>query len=303
MPAPLPSDLSAFDWPAAPGWAGGGAGKGGGDDATAEEAAFRAGAALAHLHMVMARPDLPLALWRDRLALGAATANAGISGRREGLPDLRDALHLARPGDRPGPAGEIYRAWRRAVTRPLTLRALAPGLPGLPGAASDVVAPGLMRSGPPVARAAGMLETVLTEAPRAETAALILADAALARALGWDRIVPLLATELAPRDLRRDGEELRHACHRAVALAAARAAGLAQELTRGAARLRAVAPKLRARRAGEAVALFLTHDALAPAALRPMMSDRAARRLCDRLVSLGALRELTGRDSFRLYGL
>jgi hypothetical protein len=33
------------------------------------------------------------------------------------------------------------------------------------------------------------------------------------------------------------------------------------------------------------------------------MSDRAARRLCDRLVALGALRELTGRDSFRLYGV
>jgi len=33
------------------------------------------------------------------------------------------------------------------------------------------------------------------------------------------------------------------------------------------------------------------------------MSDRAARRLCDRSVDLGVVRELTGRDTFRLYGV
>jgi hypothetical protein len=77
---------------------------------------------------------------------------------------------------------------------------------------------------------------------------------------------------------------------------------LAADLARRAARLQAVAPKLRAKPAGRAVDLFLSRDALAPGGLS-FMSDRAARRLCDRLVDLGALRELTGRDTFRLYGL
>jgi hypothetical protein len=63
-----------------------------------------------------------------------------------------------------------------------------------------------------------------------------------------------------------------------------------------------VAPKLRAKGATRAVDLFLSRDALAPSAL-DFMSDRAARRLCDRLVSQGAIRELTGRDTFRLYGV
>jgi hypothetical protein len=59
------------------------------------------------------------------------------------------------------------------------------------------------------------------------------------------------------------------------------------------------------------VALFLSEDAVAPGAmLSPRirgtsvrMTDHAARRFCDRLVVLGLARELTGRATFRLYGL
>ncbi len=73
------------------------------------------------------------------------------------------------------------------------------------------------------------------------------------------------------------------------------------DLARRAAHLKSVAPKLRAKGAEAAVAMFLTQDAVAPAALP--LPDRSARRLCDRLVDLGAVRELTGRDTFRLYGI
>ena len=85
------------------------------------------------------------------------------------------------------------------------------------------------------------------------------------------------------------------ACGQAVTLAA--------DLTGRAARLRAVVPQLRAKGAGRVVDLFLAHDALAPGALTALLSDRAARRLCDRLVELNVVRELTGRDKFRLYGV
>ena len=96
---------------------------------------------------------------------------------------------------------------------------------------------------------------------------------------------------------------MRLACHLAVVAGAGQAVPLAADLARRAVRLQAVVPQLRAKAAGRAVDLFLTRDALAPGALFGFMSDRAARRLCDRLVDLGAVRELTGRDSFRLYGV
>ena len=146
-----------------------------------------------------------------------------------------------------------------------------------------------------------MLEAVLNEAPQAEAPALILADATMAQSLGWDYVVPLLAGGLKRADLRKRGDDLRLACHRAVVASAIEAVRLAADLSRRSVLLKAVAPKLRAKGAGEAVQIFLTQDAVTPAALP--LSDRAARRLCDRLVELGVVRELTGRGTFRLYGV
>ncbi|MBY0362638.1 MAG: DUF1403 family protein, partial [Phreatobacter sp.] len=154
----------------------------------------------------------------------------------------------------------------------------------------------------PVDRAAQVIEAVLEGNPRGETVALILADAVLVKSLGQDLVLPLLSLALKARDLQLRGADLRLACHRAVGVGVRQALPLAAELSRAAVRLRAVAPKLRAKGATRAVDLFLSRDALAPSAL-DFMSDRAARRLCDRLVSQGAIRELTGRDTFRLYGV
>lgn len=266
---------------------------------TLEDVAFLSGAALNHLHLVLGRDEVPQALLRDRLALRAAEACMAFSGRPERAGELRDAVHLLRPGDLPGPAGETCLAWRRAAERPVSIKALGRALPAFE---SGQIAAWLdAGTGAPVTRAAMVLEAVLTEVPRGEVPALILADAALAQALGWDHLLPLLAAGLTRADLRRQGGDLRLACHRALVSSAVETARLAADLARRAAQLAAVAPKLRAKGAGDAVAMFLAQDAVAPSALP--LPDRAARRLCDRLVDLGAVRELTGRDTFRLYGV
>ncbi|MDZ4068548.1 MAG: DUF1403 family protein [Tabrizicola sp.] len=272
---------------------------------TLEVAAFKSGAALAHLNLVTAADHVPQALWRDRLALTAAEVSASIAGRREGAGAMRDALHLTKAGDDPGPAGSILRQWSRAVSRPISVSSLCRALEGV---AQERIALSLDATGPTlVDRAALVIEAVLTDSPRAEISALVLADAVLSLALGRDHLLPLLGPVMTARDLRLRGDDLRLCCHRACVRGVSLALPLASTLVRAEARLRAAVPRLRAKGAARAVEMFLSQDALTPVALAravpESLSDRAARRLCERLVELGALRELSGRDTFRLYGV
>jgi hypothetical protein len=266
---------------------------------TLEDIAFMSGSALSSLHGVFAREEVPHALLRDRLAMRAAEVCVVFSGRPERAEALRDEACLLRPGDLPGPAGETCLAWRRAAERPISIRAMGRALPTFE---REQIATWLdVGHGAPVNRAALVLEAVLTEAPQSEVPALILADTALSQALDCNRLVPLLAPMLKRSDLYKRGDALRFACHHAVVGSAIQTVRLAGDLARRAQHLKAVVPKLRAKGAEGAVELFLSCDAVAPTALP--LADRAARRLCNRLVDLGVIRELTGRDTSRLYGV
>jgi hypothetical protein len=287
---------------------------------------FTSGAALAMLDMVLRDPGgtLPGALLRDRLALGAAVACLKLENRREGASDIRDAVCLARPArlarpmrqgrarDALGPAGEMFMAWHKLARINLTASGWKDRVMRLlPEQVAEVIPELGSFAGSPVAQASQILEVVLRQFPRQEAAALMLADLTLARAIGWDRVMPLLAAHLARKDIRAISNGGGDPVHRAMIAACEGAIRRGADLSRRVEKLRAIAPKLRAKGSNEALALFLSYDAVSPSGmLSPQikgtsfaMTDRAARRLCGRLVDMGVVRELTGRVTFRLYGL
>jgi hypothetical protein len=184
---------------------------------------------------------------------------------------------------------------------------LASGLKACAGEGDPVSAAG---------KSAALVASAVPDAPAAEAEILALwaFDLALATRLRWRRPLPLIATKILDPSLRSDrgGRRPRpgdpawpNTAAAALALAAASALDLAVDLSRRAETLIAVAPKLRAKPAAKIVDLLLAEDCVSPAeaARCAPMTDRAARRLFDRLVALGTAREFSGRPTFRLYGL
>lgn len=148
--------------------------------------------------------------------------------------------------------------------------------------------------------------------PDAELLAFWLADALLAKKHRWPVSVPLLMGQVnsvafkigeGRRRVRPGGEGWGRAVLVAYCMAAAEACDVGADLAGRAAHLVEVSPKLRAKGAGEVVKLLLDDDAVPPSRSGAGLTDRSSRRLFERLGELGAVRELSGRSTFRLYGL
>lgn len=287
-----------------------------------DDVALISGAAIGALDAVVRRQERWAGAWRQRLALAAATVTARQGGRIEDEAALRDAVLLTRPGDDVGPAGRMLLAWRRLVARPvqdlLTERNLAAVLQEFGYAPKDETASDLAEDLRQIAATDGSVAALADACAAAErlglprAAALWIADALLAQRLGWQHAVPLLGGESAGAK--------RYGCTRllpgtpstpdqvsmllgAQARAVLRAIDLSTELGRRADRLLAVAPKLRAKASDAVVERLLSEDAIVASEKIAGMSDRGLRRLFDRLVEFSAVRELSGRPTFRVYGL
>jgi Protein of unknown function (DUF1403) len=289
-----------------------------------EDSLFAAGAGLALLDAHLRRDPPVAGALRARLALQSAATSATILRLNADAGALRDLRFAV--GDALVPAAKLLQLWRELAARPPALDAgrirAAAAVLDLPVANADVLAESLRqqsRAGDPVsaaAQAAAAAFSAFPDAPAAEAEILALwaFDMSLAIRLRWPRPVPLIATRILAPSLRPDGGGRRtrpsdpawsKTAAGAAALAAASALDVAADLARRADTLLAVAPKLRAKPAQRIIELLLAEDCVSPAeaARHGPMTDRAARRLFDRLVALGAAREFSGRPTFRLYGL
>ncbi|WP_170212272.1 MULTISPECIES: DUF1403 family protein [Agrobacterium tumefaciens complex] len=317
MDSLAPSASTTPTWsPRLPGWMQARA-----HDITKADAAFVAGIALKSLDdLIRAEPPW-LGCWRDRFALRSATIAAKMVGRGEEENTIRDAVLLTAAGDDPGPAGRLFFA-----TRMLTRRSGTIGTPFIRELAElfairwdETLAsiPDIVDSANQSGRAApfavaDLIAAIFAVRPDAEVLALGLADAVLAQKLKWPQPISLLLPErygpafrtIGGRGRVRPGEP---AYPKAICLALVdgvdAALRSAEEIDRRAGRLLAVAPKLRTKGAEPVIRKLLNDDAVPASAAGSNLSRWAVTRLFERLESFEAVRELSGRSSFRIYGL
>lgn len=286
-----------------------------------DDSSVAAGAALANLYAFWVVPPPYHGVLAERMALKAAAATLRSSGRPEDEDAVRDQWWLRQTGEALSPAARTYQAW-------LMLVKLRHGWSGLTPEVFQRVAELFdrrlihpaeetmcsiekARVGNPFRASAEAARTCFL-IEQNEALAHFVADAVLAAELGWERPLPLLAAHIASPSLRAGGSRRRlvpsdagwgSSVRAAYALSAVTILALARHLDEAMAKLIRISPKLRARAAKGVIEALLAHACLSAASPIAGMSDRGMRRLFERLVAAGGVRELTGRSTFRLYGL
>jgi len=272
-----------------------------------ENPRFLSGAALVLLDRI-ARGDHTLSrLWRQRLALKAAVHAMRYKQRTEDETALRDAFYFRKVNDDPGPAGNNLMAWRSLGThdalseRSLWSDVLQHRLELPKWADITPISHPPTSAGPRGHFAGAMSEIIAILPPHQPFAAIWLSDMLLAASFNWTAPVPLLAGHIRHGDLKASAS-LPDIVSRAYTAAALEAVDLFNEIKRAALTLAAAASSLRSKAAIPTIKLLLCEDAVRPADGKAA-SARANRRIFERLHELGAVRELTGRPTFRLYGI
>lgn len=280
------------------------------------DAAFAAGGCLGVLDRIAGSEAPWLGAWRYRLAIKAADASLTVMGRTSAAGDVRDAWYLRKSGSDVGPAGRMLTAWRRLCERKhppdvAGLKNLArlmdlPWSSDMEGLSEELSELGSVRSiGDMIMEA---LRITHRRAPAATPLVFWMGDLILAKRMRWSTAVPILSLRMSAVEMKYPrfspvGEDAVQRMYRALANGAVEACRVGASMEKRSDALLAALPGVRTKGAEKLARALLIEDAVPGFSDYDGISRFAVRRFMERLEQSGAVSELSGRATFRLYGL